>query len=446
MDHTAVIDELEALLPTIRETGDPEGVMLKHARAHDWAPAVLVKMAQLFNQAKTLTYMDRNPDNRGGSFPLIDTDSLLESYTRHATPAAAVKSAAAPAAALDSFPDVGLLASRMTAKEAEAPAPLVITLADLHREADMLKEAHYDFMSEAWAGARELVKMAAAGEIDPAGLMADLVYLGANDAAETVGRLTKWASPDPALVAKRAFDRGLRQDPARLDAISRCLDIADHADMAAAAHGCLAEQEFAIKEAATATKSKRDRVRPSSGGVPDGGGEDLGGDPVLEALTQIIPPIVGGGERALQKIRKPTAFGASDAKRLVRDTVSEWLPGADDRQRARDEAVADEEALTMLHRLMLTDPIISQADPAEVVSQFNTIRDTAPEFARDPNRLRMQLRESLAYGGTPLPALSELAQIEKTREQANSLQRERSDETYKIAPPGRSHRPKAEED
>lgn len=71
-------------------------------------------------------------------------------------------------------------------------------------------------------------------------------------------------------------------------------------------------------------------------------------------------------------------------------------------QLAEDAAVDELKTSTVLQRLMLTDPILSQADPDQVISQFNTIRQTAPDIARDPNLLTFALREAVQYGGIPI--------------------------------------------
>ena len=79
MDQTTIISKLDSILPEIKSSKDPEGVMLKLARENNFAPAQLEKLAQVYNIAKTLTFMDKSA-SRGGTFTVVDTESLLKRY------------------------------------------------------------------------------------------------------------------------------------------------------------------------------------------------------------------------------------------------------------------------------------------------------------------------------------------------------------------------------
>jgi hypothetical protein len=82
MRHTKAINVVDSLLPRIRETGDPKGVLMKYANDNNLSLDQLQKLANVFNTAKTLTYLDRS-ENRGGSFPLLEVEPMLDEYSRH---------------------------------------------------------------------------------------------------------------------------------------------------------------------------------------------------------------------------------------------------------------------------------------------------------------------------------------------------------------------------
>lgn len=82
MQHQEIISKLEDLLPQMRDTGSPRDVMLKYAREADLAPAQLERMAQLFNVAKSLDYMNKSA-NRGGTFDVVNIPDMLRDYTSY---------------------------------------------------------------------------------------------------------------------------------------------------------------------------------------------------------------------------------------------------------------------------------------------------------------------------------------------------------------------------
>jgi len=82
--------------------------------------------------------------------------------------------------------------------------------------------------------------------------------------------------------------------------------------------------------------------------------------------------------------------------------ISQFADALYRQKRIQDSATDHLTAATIVQRLMLNDPILSAADPDEVVSQFNTIRAANSAIAADPNLLTFALREAVQYGGMPL--------------------------------------------
>ena len=61
---------------------------------------------------------------------------------------------------------------------------------------------------------------------------------------------------------------------------------------------------------------------------------------------------------------------------------------------------------TTLQQLMLSDDVISEADPAEVRKLFNTLASISPTLATDPGKMGPALKEALQYGSVPVNILT----------------------------------------
>ena len=80
MNQQEAIGYIQDILPQISHSSEAEDVLLKFAHAKNLAPAQVERLGQVFNNAKTLTFLEKSA-NRGGSFPVIDTENLVARYT-----------------------------------------------------------------------------------------------------------------------------------------------------------------------------------------------------------------------------------------------------------------------------------------------------------------------------------------------------------------------------
>lgn len=87
-------------------------------------------------------------------------------------------------------------------------------------------------------------------------------------------------------------------------------------------------------------------------------------------------------------------------------------PSKDKRRETIDEAIAQAEMDSTLQRLMISDPIISDADPDEVQRIFKTIADISPTLARSPEKMSAVLKEALQYGSVPINILADISKFE----------------------------------
>lgn len=104
------------------------------------------------------------------------------------------------------------------------------------------------------------------------------------------------------------------------------------------------------------------------------------------------------------------------------------------RQKSIDTSVMDVRRLVTLQKLMLHDPIISEADPDTVLSLYNTLAAANTELAKDPNLLRFALREALQYEAVPLHTYKDLVEMQKNRAQGNTFMDELQNNLYRNSP------------
>ena len=91
---------------------------------------------------------------------------------------------------------------------------------------------------------------------------------------------------------------------------------------------------------------------------------------------------------------------------------------------------------TLLERMLLTDPIIREADPDMVVSLYNTLQQANPEIARDPNLIRFALREAIQYESVPLHTYKDLVETDEKRQKALTARDYNTNARYRIGRSG----------
>lgn len=87
-------------------------------------------------------------------------------------------------------------------------------------------------------------------------------------------------------------------------------------------------------------------------------------------------------------------------------------PRSDSRAKAIDNAVRQAQMDTTLQQLMLSDDVISEADPNEVQNLFSTLSSISPTLATDPGKMGPALKEALQYGSVPINILSDASKLE----------------------------------
>lgn len=125
-----------------------------------------------------------------------------------------------------------------------------------------------------------------------------------------------------------------------------------------------------------------------------------------------------------------TYFGQTQT---VADNVSKLEGGkVNKKQLGVDKAVRDVGRVSTLQRLMLSDPIIGEAEPETIVNLYNTLAKANPEIVEDPNLLRFALREAVQYDAVPLHTYKDLISMGKDKVKSELDQHELTNRRYSI--------------
>lgn len=146
-------------------------------------------------------------------------------------------------------------------------------------------------------------------------------------------------------------------------------------------------------------------------------------DEINNSITNTADSLASG----LKKVPGPRAI--TDGARSIIESIA---PKINKPQKALDSAINDTKTTTTLQRMMLTDPIIRDADPNMVVSLFNTLQNANPEVVRDPNLLRFALRESLQYESVPMHTYKDLVEVEEKKNKSVDTANKIEDKRYAI--------------
>ena len=127
----------------------------------------------------------------------------------------------------------------------------------------------------------------------------------------------------------------------------------------------------------------------------------------LPALLEAM----GGGAKNILALGQDDMLNTKPVKEL--DALLNYIgPKSDSRSKIIDKAILQAQMDTTLQQLMLSDDVISEADPEEVQRLFRTIADISPAIATDPGKMGPALKEALQYGSVPINILSDVSKLE----------------------------------
>lgn len=114
---------------------------------------------------------------------------------------------------------------------------------------------------------------------------------------------------------------------------------------------------------------------------------------------------------------------------VARDLASAYVDLLSDKQRlgrqdSLDKVRRESRSAANIQRLILTDPILREADPADVVQAYNSLRAQNPELMSDINVSRALLREAIQYPHIPLSTLQGLTDVRNKALQGRVFERQ----------------------
>ena len=489
MQYGEVVQTINSLIPEMVRSGDPERVLIKYARDHGLAPAVLERMGNAFNLGTALQ-AQMGPD-RGVTVPLLDLPSMVSKYATWQAPAAVpeirepvTKRASVPdlmwglthkrletadpdtVMAKAASEDIGALVNEYGAaeqvlsdtgyalckranefmRELTSKGYTVIDMNhnefDVHevesdvirRSGDMAKRA-FDWF-ELHAGQRWAATCKRASAQDIARHTLAHNWSGCGDAADALVAAFK-ASTDAgeraSAILKTAADKGLSRSMLEKAAVSQTSrqrqadDIAENAmEVTPSRQGAGQATDFDFPQGeSTADTATGDAQAGSTaiGGTPRPGRAPLNvffdrPAAAREKAPDVDYHIDETVSKILGLLGRPTA--------IAQKGVVNWLTQPREREAQRKVDLGARNVLHghVLQSLMLTDPVISKADPEQVAEIYETIRRGSEDVASDKNLLRFQLREALQYGGVPPDGYKQLQEIGKLRDTHDKAERD----------------------
>lgn len=172
--------------------------------------------------------------------------------------------------------------------------------------------------------------------------------------------------------------------------------------------------------------SEADLIALLSKGRSDGKGKSGEGGDVGYKDTK---DIVGG----IASMYNPSSYLNKQTQDYLGNILKAPEPSRiNKRQKTIDVAVDDVSRVSELQRLLLSDPIIGEADPDTVVSLYNTLAQANPEIVKDKNLLRFALREALQYDAVPLHTYKDLISMGKDRADMEEKNQKINEKKYSV--------------
>lgn len=451
MTQQQIISQLNSIMPEIAETKDPKGVMLKCARAHNLSPAQLEKLGHVFNTAKTLVGLE-SQENRGDSFTIVDVPEMVSEYTTwdpakgvdHSVNRSVNQVLKYASSSKDQY--WGKKARALTEKLQMQKSATVDINAILKRawslnpgtefhdkdsgQQDMVGELTYatppDIVHEKAASVSaeipaEVARMDVADQLQWAhdtrnAAIRDLnqvKYEMACDVREKVASLVEKIRKEELPWSEIAGDIHDTYDQEKAASLVEMIENymagdghmkVAHVDLASRtkrafardAHNILPvvddilEAEATWQKAAAALKSieEDDTVQKQAAGS------------VSPLLKDMSTPM-------MEVMADPTTIGK------LMDLEGKTKRVEEGKSLAARQAV--------MQHLMLSDPVIQQADPATVEDLYNTIQSISPTVASDPVMVGPVLKEGLQYGAVPIQMIKDLVEVERGKQLINSM-------------------------
>ena len=426
MTQAETIKMLDSIMPDIISTRDPEGTMLKCASKHNLSPAQLEHLGQVYNTTKTIVGLEKQA-NRGNSFKLLNVPEMVSKYASYdpsKKPTGKSKDVHEKVDKIINDKD-GWISHEKKAS-AELPNLNLVVYNEMLKEAEYEDQSNYYDTSYTEKSAAENLYTGVNEDLRIAHENYDqALFDAAEDIMDKMASITRKLTPDegrweevkyaaqrlhgdkiiPALnTIEDHFSRvGHKTEPGSFNKFASFGRLEDKYGVMRDIEDIYELGEF-IKESANIPYPPTG----SSGGgsASSGGGKKKGEDKsALKSFNALLDKVNGGFLTSLSELRKTNERGVEDYKKIM--------------EKAKRDATIE----TTLGTMLMSDPVISNADSYDVNNLYDAINKIAPTLTESPELMAATLKEALQYGSIPLPTLIALADFQgkHTKSQIDGL-------------------------
>lgn len=463
-------------MPEVVASKNPEATLIKFAKKNNLYSAQLEKLGHAFNQCKTLVGLQKQA-NRGDSFSIIDVPSMVEKYATYdpkdvltakqkkvhekvdaITKSASVSTKEVRVPRRDYFQEALSKGAELYQENAEyelTPSSNAFDVTfnkkaseeekelSFYEKLEMLKEAHESCKEaiakagEVMQGARydiELVSKDIANYIRKEAnywpeIVRDAAYKFGTKCAQAIDTIETYFDinhiPFKTVdLSKSACVHTLIYDKHNmLDTISSVIDSVDTYNAAQEYKEEMSKQASElhetisnlIKESANQPAGNRpNNFPPTSSGGSDSSLFDIPStsDGIAKALG-LVTPLKDAPNTIINDFNK--------TKGTVSSIIDLGAESKKDRAKKKKEEEDRFSSELALQKLLLSDPVLSEADPTEVQELFKTIATISPTFASNDRMMATALKEAIQYGAVPVSMLKDIADFEDKYTKAKSL-------------------------
>jgi hypothetical protein len=445
-----IISWFEDLIPEIKKSGNVKEVFLKFANEKNLAPALLEKLGQVYNTAKTVNYLDKTAAKRGENFDILDVSDLLEEYAKEAKSdysnhdMESISSKRVPKDLFGGMIKEIPMESSIEEQEIKLASRIKSKFKKESRNkrnsdtvAQLVFEIKEDIRDLADSFTSEIQKKASTFS----NVEQDALYYFEGAAKEACDTLASYLESQY-LPVKRADDSGKKriiEDYKALNIIGKVqhkineLSVAKKAEFKEACLMKLSEEEQQIKSAGPpgigtlniTTKAPKVTVQtPDHSDVIQQALRSGGKKKDLGTPSNAIKGTTGAVGGLLETIGTQ-GIALRDG---LRDGVKDLADTENKDQKEYDLGVRDVEQAAILQNLLTTDDILSEEDPDKVVDAYNTFRRLAPELASDINITRVTLRSMVQHDGLSVFDANQFstAELDKAKVDNNAAMQEQA--------------------
>lgn len=451
---TCLTDEVA---PEIRRLRDPEAAILKVANQHNFAPAQVEMLAQIYNTAKTIRFLEKAA-SRGDSFPIIDVPALVSKYINSPPEGTNVKAARARSgrSAYDQLSDdpstglpacfAGINKSLLTVEPESSYEEKAVSVkfashqqSRLRAEVEamgVIREEYRDKARDEMLKIAQALKHSAFYDHTPytfADLDQDALYIYGEPVRPLLDKLATFVAAEHVKVARADGPGPLRLVHDAKGFMAKLATLDETMSMVAAAEDFIKESGVATleppkKQKAAPAKPDEHKGAPKDKGgeKPDSAPESAGNNPGGGPSGARKSPSAGGGKPsgggggqdffgslagAAQKAYAPIETLKAKAKGVMGNGMAG--------QQQVDQSHMDARHLAVLHNLLATDEVLADADPDRVIDLYNSIRENSPQMAADVNIMRVTLRSMIQHDGVSPFDMKQLLDTENARQKVD---------------------------